>query len=236
MKINYKILLLVFITFSYTSLNAQITKPRKLRGDFRIGVNFAEMDIPGGNMFKVPKIGAQFGGTMSYKVLGDFQVQTGFFVTKKGLKQKENTYDLNQVTGVTTIVDRRRWVDANYAQMPFNIGFEHYFTTEFALNINGGLYLAYGFKGLSNVYGTITTIAGTETSIYVLDSGDQQTFNLTSLGQLKRFDYGMGLNIGAIYDIYGITIGYEYGLHNISAVAGDIRRNRNFNIGLGFRF
>ncbi len=224
------------ILFSYTSLNAQGIKTRKLRGDFRFGLNFAEMDIQGGNMYKQPKIGVQFGGTVSYKVLGDFQLQTGFFITKKGLKQHENSYSVDRNSGITTLVDRRTWVDANYVQVPFNVGLEHYFTNNFALNINGGIYVAYGFKGLSNVTGTITTIAGTQTNVSDVNSGDQQTFHLTSLGQLKRFDYGAGLSVGAIYDIYGITMGYEYGLHNISAIAGDVRRNRNFYIGLGFRF
>lgn len=233
MKVFFKILLIICFLLSFSEIKAQTAPKTRLSGDFKFGINSAELDIAGGNMYKDPKIGVIIGGNVNYELIYGFQVQTGFYVVKKGLKQTRKDTTEDEATGVITKVDWKYTVDANYAQIPFNIGFEHNFTDLFALNINAGVYIAYGFKGHRKAEGRKYTIAGSSITETSLDTGDQDTF---APGQLTRFDYGTGISIGAVYDIYTITFGHDRGLRNVSDAIDSNMKTRSTYIALGFRF
>ncbi|MFT3993182.1 MAG: outer membrane beta-barrel protein [Dysgonomonas sp.] len=233
MKVIYKIYLIISLLFVCANIEAQVAPKKRITGDFKFGVNWAEMDVAGGNMYKDPKIGVIIGGNVNYKLISGFQLQSGFYVVKKGLRQSRKDTTEDTATGIVTKMDWKYVVDANYAQIPLNIGFEHFFTDQFGLNINAGVYAAYGFKGKRKTEGTKTIIAGTSVTEVDLNVGETDTF---VRGQLSRFDYGVGFNIGAIYDIYSLTIGYDRGLRNVSDATDTNMKTRSTYVAVGFRF
>lgn len=233
MNIIYKISLTLCILIFGININAQTYRSR-LTTDFKIGLNFTQFNIKGGNMYKVPKVGVHIGGNINYKFYSDFQVQTGFFISKKGLRQREEHTETDPISNKITKTDITTQIDANYFHVPFNVGYEKYFTREFALNFNIGMYAAYGFKGKRTREGYVTTIIGSNPpQDVIINEGEAETFAIRSL---NRFDYGAGASLGAIYDIFTLTANYEYGLHNLSNTEAAVLKNRNFSISLGFRF
>lgn len=239
MKTVIKILLLISLFFcSIIVVNAQYIPKKRLTADIRAGVNLSEMDIKNANEFKQAKIGLNLGVNVNYKIVDNFQFQTGFFVSKKGLKQHikrapdgfgaadPNIYVLNY--------SERRTTTGNYLQMPFNLGYELYVTKLWAFNINVGAYLAYGYKGKGDYATEVTYKNGPEGVDPVTEksAGEYDTF---TPDMWKRLDYGLNANVGVIYDIYTFIISYEYGLYNISRSDPELR-NRNFSASIGFRF
>lgn len=235
MKILYRIILTIcFFIFMSSSLEAQ-TQRKRFTSDIHFGLNFAEMDIEGANMYKQPKLGVSLGANFNYKILHNIQLQTGFYVTKKGLKQHIETdnVDGSNDVGIRYIGDTVKNIAASYIQVPLCIGYEVYLTKKFAFNINAGGYLAYGFKGHYKIEGYAKEMRGDEvTASYPLYYVEGESF---ALQRFNRFDYGAIASVGFIYDIYTLNFNYEHGLHNVTD-DGRVLKNRNISILLGFRF
>lgn len=239
MKIAIKITLLICILLSgIISVNAQKYPKKRFTADIRMGMNITEMDIEGANMDKQPKFGMHFGGNFNYKIVGNFQVQTGFYVTKKGLKQHSKVTSDPSIGGSYTVTETWYEATGNYIQMPFNVGYELYFTKKMAFNINGGVYVAYGYGNRGKTiyrdqrlsYDKDGQVTGTE---YINEPYEVDTFNPQ---RWKRPDYGLNGSIGFIYDIYTINFNYERGLHNVTNESNKDLKHRIYSISLGFRF
>ncbi|MDR2956290.1 MAG: PorT family protein [Prevotella sp.] len=242
MKTVYKILLLSCLFIVATmGANAQFAKKR-FSTDIHIGLNFAEMDIKqlnednkmvGANMYKQPKLGMSIGMNFNYKILYNIQLQTGFFVTKKGLKQDEET-NPNSGTGTQYTVVKKSHTAANYMQIPLCIGFETFFTKTVGFNINGGVYGAYGYSGTYKTESyNVTVNPGEDPVVSEVSIVEGNTYDLL---QWKHWDYGLIGSVGLIYDIYMINLNYELGIANLSAIGGQELRNRNMSVSLGVRF
>lgn len=234
MKTFFKILFLFGSLFCFVSeLDAQIQK-KKFTSDIHFGVNLSEMDVNDGhNAANKLKLGAVLGVNFNYKIIENIQVQTGFYVSKKGLKQESH----NQITDNlydTHIYDTVRTTVANYIQVPLCLGYEVYLSKKFAFNINGGFYGAYGFKGkYENKYSKTVKDYDGNVIVEPLQVSEGETFDVN---KYKRLDYGLMASVGFIYDIFTINFNYEYGLNNVSALQWEKYENRNISILLGIRF
>ncbi|NDV94973.1 PorT family protein [Dysgonomonas sp. 521] len=235
MKTFIKIILLISLFVYCVGISAQYKPKKRFTSDIYAGVNLAEMDIggKGNNTYKQAKVGLHIGFNLNYKILWNLQVQTGFLVTKKGLKRHVNTVTKDESINEKTTYDEWSNTTGNYIQIPLNLGYEVYFTKTFAVNINGGFYAAYGYKG-----------KGTFSSISVREDGygapvetivPEYEYDTYTPDRWRRFDYGLNGSVGLIYDIYTFKINYEYGLYNISHSDPELR-NRNFSASVGFRF
>jgi hypothetical protein len=204
-----------------------------MTADIYAGLNLAEMDIKDANMYKQAKIGMHVGINVNYKIIGNLQIQTGFMISKKGLKQHIYTLDTDNAGTVTTY-DERYDATGNYVQLPLNLGYEVYFSRSWAFNINVGAYAAYGYKG-KTLRSSVTTVNdgySEKPTVTTVPESESDTFTPE---RWRRFDYGLNGNVGLIYDIYTLRAGYEYGLYNISYEDPELR-NRNFYLSFGFRF
>lgn len=234
MKTFFKILsLLCLFNLFILDLDAQYVK-KKLTSDIHIGLNLSDMDINSGqNANNTLKPGIAVGLNVNYKFYKNIQLQTGFYVSKKGLKQEvhdEITTSLKDVY----ILDTVRTTIANYIQIPLAIGYEVYLTKDFAFNVNMGLYGAYGFKGTYEYKYSKATIPYEGNIIYEpLQTAEGETFDIN---RWKRWDYGLIGSIGFIYDIYTINLHYEKGLNNVTRESWSTLKNRNISILLGIRF
>lgn len=251
MKLNVKISLLIFILLMINCFSAYAQHPKKrLTADFRMGVNYVTMSgresappnngDPGdytsdaGAQFK---IGMHVGGNVNYKLIGNFQMQIGFYVTKKGYKNYVWDQTKSTSSGVSILNERWYEATANYIQMPFNVGYEWYFNKDMAFNINGGVYVAYGYgnKGRIKYHGRSTTM-DSDGQVTVNDlSGayEEHTFSDT---RWRRPDYGLNGSIGFIYDIYTLNLNYEHGLYNVTRDPNNPKEHRVYSLSLGFRF
>lgn len=232
MKTILKIFLLISLfVCSIGTINAQYPKKR-ITSDIHVGLNLAGMDIKNENTYKQAKVGVHIGFNVNYKFWSNVQLQTGLFVTKKGLKRHIHTVEKNGDISVTTY-DGYYNATGNYIQMPFNLGYELYFTKSWAFNINGGLYAAYGYKGTGTT--SSVTVISDNIGKPVVTTVPEVEFESFTPDRWRRFDYGLNAKVGLVYDIYTINIGYEYGLYNI-AYTGPELKNRNFFVSFGFRF
>lgn len=234
-------LLFILLTIAVSSANAQAHHRRNIYGDFFVGMTMASMDMEKQNEYKKYKIGFMVGGNVNFRFFRYMEFQTGLQLLKKGsLKHKKGTFPRQDLPD--EIVDVKTTIDANYMQIPLNLGFEVPLTKELYFNMHVGVYGAYGFKGYRDRKGfTIDSGSGEEIS---QDQSQRETFDGSSL---KRWDYGIGGNIGFVYDIYILRLQYDHGLadiatNNISNLSTDSEghknkwRTRNYSICLGFRF
>ncbi|MBB4035723.1 hypothetical protein GGR21_001618 [Dysgonomonas hofstadii] len=222
------------------SSGIEVKAQRKfITSDFFVGMNFAEMDIQNANRNKEPKLGMLIGFNLNFKLKNNFQIQTGLYVTKKGLRQKVHDETTDEAASLITISDTlRNWV-GNYIQVPLCIGYEYYITKSLAVNLNIGVYAAYGYKGdFNQEYSSSYIYNGIRQNGAVTVDGER---NLYMQNGWKRFDYGTIARVGLIYDIFTINLSYEYGLYNVNN--NDVifknnpsMKNRNMALALGFRF
>lgn len=235
MKTTYKLLFLFSILVSFISgIQAQSLKKR-FTSDFHLGFNFAEMDISkgGNNDFNKPKIGMHIGMNFNYKILDNIQIQSGFFVSKKGLKQKIHNEVVSAVNDIT-INDTVNHTVANYMQVPLCLGYEVYFTDKFGINLNVGGYAAFGYKGTyENKYYTEYIYADNTIIRNPLEKETGETFDLN---KWQRWDYGLIGSVGVIYDIFMLNFNYEHGLNDLSSINTISLKNRMMSVSLGFRF
>ena len=202
------------------------------------------MDIAGGNKYKVPRIGFHFGGSLSYRLFSNVYMQGGFYLTKKGLKQ----HNTERVIGDESIGeyienDVETILDVNYMQVPVMLGFEIPLSRSVSINLYGGLYGGYAFKGyIVPRRGTITywTAGIPETVTY-----DDDDIDIFDSRRIKRFDYGAIGSVGIVWDIYSLSFNYEHGLYDIADVNSfkneqtglkTALKNRSMSVALGFRF
>lgn len=234
MKTYFKILFLFCSLFCFISgLDAQIQR-KKFTSDVHFGINLSEMDVNDGqNGANKLKPGAVVGVNFNFKLIQNIQLQTGFYVSKKGLKQESHREEIDELLD-TRITDTVKTTVANYLQVPLCLGYEIYLTKKFAFNINGGLYGAYGFKGkYEHKYSKTVKDYDGNVIVEPLQVSEGETFDVN---KYKRLDYGLIGSVGFIYDIFTINFNYEYGLNNVSALQWEQHKNRNMSILLGIRF
>lgn len=231
MKLIYKIFLVVSFLLVSVCVKAQFGN--KFNTELRGGINFSEMDIAGANMYKQTKVGFHISGSFSVRLAGPLYAQTGLAFTKKGLKQHNDGWDKDDLTGVQIRHDIKTTIDANYIQVPLMLGLEFPISKACAINIFGGAYAGYGFKGKTEVNGTdIRNPDSSDPIVYDRSEAEVDTFD----EYLKRFDYGVIGSVGLVVDILSFNLGYEYGLYNVSDKASRELKNRNITFSLGVRF
>lgn len=241
MKTQNRILyiLAIFLILS-SAISAQ---KRRLIGDFRIGANFSEMDIAGANKNKNMRLGFSMGGSVSLRLFSNLYVQSGLSLSKKGLRQHDKSISVqDESLGQYVERDLRQTIDVNYMQIPIALGLEIPLGKSTSINVYGGAYGGYAFRGYVNPYhGTETYwIAGNKNVVW-LNKEEQDIFDTR---RIKRFDYGAIGSVGFVWSIYSLTLGYEHGLYDIadvSALTDDgsekkVLKNRNISLALGFRF
>lgn len=231
-------LFLVFILFitAVDSVNAQAHYRRNIYGDFFGGMTMASMDMEGKNEFKKLKIGFMVGGNANFRFFKYLEFQTGFHLIKKGsYKHDKRTFQSTANAGLVQTRDIKTTIDANYMQVPLNLGFEVPITRELFFNMHLGVYGAFGFKGEKKQRGFYMNHDNMEPVSQ--DQPNSKTFDPSSM---KKYDYGIGGNIGLVYDIYVLRLQYDHGLANVATnvLAGEGKewKTRNYSIGLGFRF
>lgn len=250
MKTFVKIILvnLILLTLTQTA-QGQSHYRRSFYGDFFAGLTMSSMDMERNNAYKKQRIGFQIGGNFNYRFYHALQFQTGFYLIKKGLVVERDTRE-KVSEGFYRVENYKNTVDANYVQIPLNLGFEFPISSANRLffNFHAGVYGAYGFKGDTKKKGY--------TEHLFIEGDSERSENRANIDEsrktfentgLKKWDYGLNANIAIVYDIFILQFQYDHGLADVASNAfkEDFKttgksvgkwRTRNYALSLGFRF
>ncbi len=108
-----------------------------------------------------------------------------------------------------------------YLQLPVHVGYKLTVAEATKIVFHAGPYAAYGIGGKTE---------------YSDEDGTYKP-NSFSKGGYKKFDFGLGLGVGAEFGKIGVDLGYDFGLANIVDTEGDGKvRNMNAYLTLGYKF
>lgn len=116
--------------------------------------------------------------------------------------------------------DNKNKVKANplYLQIPAHLGYKINLIPTTRLLIHAGPYWAYGIGGK------------------VKTGGEKKDFFGSANYQAKKNDFGLGLGVGLEVWKFGVDVGYDFGLSNISRNSDVKMRNRNGYLSFSYRF
>lgn len=162
------------------------------------------------------KIGFIAGITFDYNFDELLFIRSGLDFATKGGKQKENGVEVTY--------------NPMYIQLPLHVGYKLPFTNYFGCLLHVGPYFSYGVGGKIK-----TKVTGTDTE---MEASEIDFFGSKEKGGFKKFDFGLGLGVGAEFGNVGLELGYDLGLTNISHSSNkdDKVKNLNAYLTLGYRF
>ncbi len=147
--------------------------------------------------------------------------------------------DRNHITDPVTGESSTLTTDLMYLQVPLTLSLRADYSSDLALEVNGGVYLGYGLGGqvILEEVASNGQISETKNDAF----GKTTATNVTA--DLQNFDFGVKVGVGAYYmEKYYLGVSLDYGLANMSHNTGstvgakNIYNNRNFSIVLGYRF
>lgn len=240
--LRFTLIGLLFL-ISTLSLEAQRFHGKRFYGDFFGGLTMSSMDMEGENAYKKGKVGFQVGANFKYRLDYNIEIQTGFYMIKKGsIKHEKHDKSAPGDEYTLLVTDIKTTVDANYMQVPLNIGFEVPLSR--AKNIyfsaHAGLFGAYGFKGESKRKGHTGKASideeGRRGKLFDALYYDEKSKTFTN-SNLKRWDYGFNANAGLVFDMFILQLQYDHGWANVATDSqGEKWKTRNYSLSLGFRF
>lgn len=118
-----------------------------------------------------------------------------------------------------------------YLEIPVHIGYKYAVNNDFSLFGNVGPYFGFGLFGKAKL-----KVNGDLSDYGYEDYGDISTSeNVFGDDGLKRFDFGLGLKVGAEFSRkYQVSLSYDFGLVKVEKDLG--MKNRNLMISLGYMF
>ena len=177
------------------------------------GLNMSNMvgdEINDNNM----KLGFHVGLAVDYNFTPSMAIQTGLFFTTKGMKSEGSFLG---ITGSST-------TNLMYLQLPVHFAYKQEVTPETRIIFHAGPYVAYGVAG---------KITAEVEGLKVADSDKVFGDGVT---QLKPFDAGLGLGVGAEFGRFLVDIGWDMGLVNLANTDNAQIRNQIAYFSVGFKF
>lgn len=221
-----KILLTVALSAAVL-LSFSQEKPLSL--GIKAGMGYSNYDVELGYPYtdKDAKLGYRFGVVAEYQLSNDFFLQSGIDILSKGMKS--SFLEIDDIDGDGIKGDRMwgkmTW-NAVYLEVPVMFGYQMNISDGSKIKFMAGPYVAYGIGG------KISAKANSQKGLPGGFLGDvdygKDKANLFSKETVKRFDMGLIGAIGAEYNKFIFTVGYEYGLTNISQGSNSIHNMNAF--------
>lgn len=168
-------------------------RAQKMNLGVTAGVNLSDMSgkISTDGMRVGPRVGV-WAELMPCSCAEKMYFSTGLVLSQKGYKSETVWKGKSAVHGVTTTFD---------VEIPFHVGYKVPLGERCSFLVDAGPYVSMSVCGKNRVY-TDGKKTGSTTKIF----GD---------GGLKRFDVGVGANVGMqFFDRYQVKVGYDFGLLN----------------------
>lgn len=198
----------------------------------KAGINLSNLSIEGPDMDA--RLGYQFGVVGEYKLQNSFFLHGSLNISSKGAKYKVEEYgDINgDGYGYEDYISMKTTWNATYLELPVMVGYKLSVTNDLAIKFMAGPYIACGIGGKISAKG-YTDIQNKNGGYTRYDeSGKVDTFSDESL---KRFDAGLSGAVAFEYSRFIFTLGYQYGIADISQGANSIH-NQNAFATVGYTF
>ena len=173
---------------------------------FGVKAGFNFSDMSGDEVDHEIKLGPVFGVTMDYKLAENLFLLTALEFSSKGFKASDYDYSLT--------------ANALYLQIPLHAEYKFSLQDNVRFVIDAGPYFGFGFAGKGKYK----------------EDGYTETFSFFGDSEVKPFDFGIGIGLGLEYDKLKFSIGYDWGLINISSDDDFNVHNRNLFIAVGYNF
>lgn len=220
----------LLIAFSFFIAVSSYSQDKLFSLGVRAGMNLSDMSVEHSDT--KARVGYQFGIVGEYKLPNDFFLQSSLNVSSKGTKvDLDIDYDFNG-DGIPDKGSVKTTWNATYLELPVLVGYKVNVTEGFGLKFMAGPYIAYGIGG--KITGTASVDMGIPDGGYELYSGKDKMDSFSD-ESLKHFDFGLLGGVAADYQKFTITLGYEYGLSNVSQGSNGIH-NRNAFLTIGYNF
>lgn len=158
------------------------------------------------------RFGYNVGVTVDYAFTENWFILSGLEYTTKGVNGKK-------VQGI------KPSINAAYIQLPIHAGYKLNVSPSTKIVFHAGPYVALGVNGKIKI----------EEDIKQNNNSKINTFG----NLMNRFDFGIGLGIGAEFGKINAGIGYDFGLLNVAKNIEDndlTLRNGNAYISVGYKF
>ena len=160
--------------------------------------------------------GFHIGVGTDFEFAPNMSIQSGLFFSNKGAKI-DGEIDLENYEILAAEVT----VNANYLQLPIHLAYKIDVMPGTKVVLHAGPYIAYGIAGK-----TKADVAGLSEKV--------DTFGDDGL-DLKPFDAGLGLGVGAEFGKIILDLGWDMGLTNIGDSYADVK-TQNAYLSVGYRF
>lgn len=164
----------------------------------RGGVNLSNMN--GDINENDAKFGFTAGISLDYAFNPNVYLLTGLDFSMKGFKSNIT------VQGVSESITADLKLNLSYIQLPIHIGYKLDVAENTKVVFHAGPYLAYGVSGKWKAEADGQKESVNAFSNDAIDS---------DVPKLKRFDFGLGLGVGAEFGRIGVNLGYDFGLVNV---------------------
>lgn len=160
------------------------------------------------------KPGFHIGVGGEFELAPNIAIQSGLFFSTKGAKI-DSEIDL----GDYGIAGSEVTINASYLQLPLHLAYKIDVVPGTKVVLHAGPYFAYGIAGKAAIAGI---------------SEKQNTFGDKGLN-LKPFDVGLGLGVGAEFGKILLDLGWDMGLSNIGNNVGEVK-TQNAYLSVGYKF
>ncbi|MDH6307260.1 hypothetical protein M2451_000409 [Dysgonomonas sp. PFB1-18] len=231
----------IFVTITlFIGINAS-AQDKPITFGVKSGLNLSNYSGDAENL--KAKLGFNVGVTLDYNFTSNLYLTTGLEFTTKGVK-----YDFEEsITeeGQTFDLSAKAKINAMYLQIPIHIGYKVDVNESTKITFHAGPYIAYGVGGKVKIGdemkikngATTVTINMKELKKEFGISDEELPLDMDTFGDesFKRFDFGVGLGVGAEFGKFCVGLGYDFGLANISR-EGSTARNMNAYLTVGYKF
>lgn len=155
------------------------------------------------------KIGFHAGLSADFYFTPEVALQSGLLVSTKGFTYKTSALEFTS--------------NPIYLQLPVHLAYKVEVVPGTRIVFHGGPYAAYGIAGKHTV------------KVGSLGSGSIDVFG-DSAAQLKRFDFGAGLGVGAEFGQIALDLGWDMGLIDLSNSSEGTLKNQNAYLSVGYKF
>ncbi len=222
---------ILFLTiFSALAIFSTYSQENPLSLGIRGGMNLSNLSNEGPDMDA--RVGYQFGIVGEYDLSNNFFLNGSLNISSKGAKYKvEGSMDFNG-DGLEDRGSIKSTWNATYLELPVLVGYKIPVSDNFAVKFMAGPYIAYGIGGKISSKANVSQQNSDDTYTKYNETDKVDTFSDSTL---KRFDAGLVGAVAFEYSKFTFTIGYEYGLADISQGANSIH-NRNAFATIGYTF
>ncbi|MDR0823739.1 MAG: PorT family protein [Prevotella sp.] len=153
------------------------------------------------------KIGFNAGVTVDFGIAQDVYLLTGLEYSLKGAKLSDEGETMK--------------LGLSYIQLPIHVGYKLAVAEGTNIVFHAGPYLGY-------LAGGNWSYDGASIGIFS-DAGE-------AISKFKRFDFGVGLGVGAEFGKIGVGLGWDFGLAKIMDEANVSVKNSNAYLTVGYKF